>query len=591
MWLLWTSLALAGEIDVWRARAALAGGDLYGTMSHLDRALTEEPTDWAAHAVFREALSQELPWLLTAVYRDLAESGSPEQRLLAQLALGESLSPAEDVDPSLLALVRAQRSLDQGAPEATLVVLEGTEDARAVPLRLQALAELQRAGPLRREARDALRSHPEQPQLSAPALRYDPDALLGKGLRAQALSAASELVNQDEPTGVYRAHALYLSMGERELALAAAARLEALGEAQELAAHHPWSESMARDVGRLLAMQRSPKLPNGATPQEQAKALAWAAREKARKGQRAAAQELWEQLLVMPQVPSPLYLEALLSLEAAGRSPQQLLLEAEVLRVRVAMDPLRQPDTLLQEAWLLSARSHRRLGQLDQALAAADLAAALGAGAAALILQGEILEQLGQSSAAFFAYAEAASLGAEGLEMRLERVTPVPGNPGAVVQAMPQTQNEAQSEAHGAASERAPQRLPQSSLQGLDGVLELEGQWTVVVFWASWCAPCHVELPEADAMALRLEDAGVQVIAVSMDERREDAVGYLSGAGLEHMGQAWNPEFGRSLEVLALPTTIVVDPDGIVVQTLQGYVSDELRRIELELIEERGTGE
>lgn len=587
MWFLWTSLALAGEIDVWRARAALAGGDLYGTMSHLDRALTEEPADWAAHAVFREALAQELPWLLTAVYRDLAQSGSPEQRLLAQLALGESLSPAPDVDPLLLALVRAQRSLDHGAAEATLIALEGVEDARAVPLRLQALAELQRAGPLRREAREALRSYPEQPQLSASALRYEPEALLGRGLRTQALSAASDLVEQDEPAAVYRAHALYLSMGERDLALAAAARLEALGEAQELAAHRPWSESMARDVGRLLAMQRSPKLPNGATPQEQARALAWAAREKARKGQQASAQSLWEQLLDMPQVPSPLYLEALLSLEQTGRSPQQLLIEAEQLRVRVAMDPLRQPDTLLQEAWLLSARSHRRLGQLEQALAAADLAAALGAGAAALVLQGEILEQLGQGSAAFFAYAEAASLGAEGLEMRLERVTPVPGNPGAVVQAIPKTQRGEQP----LAPTQAPQALSQEEVQGLDGPLAVKGQWTVLVFWASWCAPCHVELPEADAMAQRLEPHGVQVIAVSMDERREDALKYLSEAGLEHMGQAWDPEFGRSLEVGALPTTIVVNPDGFVVHTLQGYVSEELSRIELQLIEERGTGE
>ena len=456
-----------------------------------------------------------------------------------------------------------------------------------MPLRLQALAELQRAGPLRREAREALRSYPEQPQLSASALRYEPEALLGRGLRTQALSAASDLVEQDEPAAVYRAHALYLSMGERDLALAAAARLEALGEAQELAAHRPWSESMARDVGRLLAMQRSPKLPNGATPQEQARALAWAAREKARKGQQASAQSLWEQLLDMPQVPSPLYLEALLSLEQTGRSPQQLLIEAEQLRVRVAMDPLRQPDTLLQEAWLLSARSHRRLGQLEQALAAADLAAALGAGAAALVLQGEILEQLGQGSAAFFAYAEAASLGAEGLEMRLERVTPVPGNPGAVVQAIPKTQRGEQP----LAPTQAPQALSQEEVQGLDGPLAVKGQWTVLVFWASWCAPCHVELPEADAMAQRLEPHGVQVIAVSMDERREDALKYLSEAGLEHMGQAWDPEFGRSLEVGALPTTIVVNPDGFVVHTLQGYVSEELSRIELQLIEERGTGE
>lgn len=563
-------------------------------MSHLDQALTEDPADWAAHGLFREALAEELPWLLTAVYRDLAQNGSPDQQLLAQLALGESLSPAQEVDPVLLKLARAQRSMDQGAAEATLAHLEGLEDPRAIPLRLEALAFLHRSGPLRREARDALRSYPDQPQLCDEALRHDSEALLNRGLRAQALSAAGVLMEGQDAAQIYRAHAVYLSLRERDLAMAAAARLEALGEAQEVAAHRPWSESMARDVGRLLAMQRSPRLPDGATPQEQARALAWAAREKGRKGQKASAQALWEQLITMPQVPSPLYLEALLALEQAGRSPQQLLLEAEQLRVRVAMDPLRQPDALLQDAWLLSARSHRRLGQLDQALAAADLAAALGAGAPALVLQGEILEQLGQSSAAFFAYAEAASLGGEGLEMRLERVTPVPGNPGAVVQAIPQGQG-----SYTRPEEAAPLLLSPASVAGLAGPIPIHGQWTVVVFWASWCAPCHVELPEADAMALRLESEGIQVVAVSMDERKDEALKYLSDAGLENMGQAWDPEFGRALQVGALPSTIVVDPDGVVVQRLQGYVSEELARIELEVVEarqarpveERGKGE
>ncbi len=587
MWILWTSLSLAGEIDVWRARAALAGGDLYGTLSHLDLALTEDPADWSAHALLRAALEQELPWLRTAVYRDLAVSGSPDQRLLAQLALGESLRPGEGVDPVLVALALAQRHLDQGAAQASLSCLEGVVDPRAVPLRAQALAELDRARPLRREVREALRAYPEQPHLSAIALRHQQDTVLDFGLRSQALSAAGELLVGEEPTTVYRAHALYLSLGERELALAAASRLDALGEVQALAAHRSWSDAMTRDLGRLLALQGSPKLLDGATPQEQARALTWAAREKSRKGQSRAAQALWEQLLTLPQVPSPLYLEALLALEMDGRSPQQLLLEAEELRMRVAMDPLRQPDTLLQEAWLLSARSHRRLGQLEQALAAADLAAALGAGGAALVLQGEILEQLGQGAAAFFAYAEAASLGAEGLEMRLERVAPVPGDPAAVVQAIPKNSPAPQGASK---TSPAPMVVP-GTVRGLDGPLSLEGHWSVVVFWASWCPPCRVELPEADAMAKRLEETGIQVIAVSTDERREDALKYLSSAGLEHMQQAWDRDFARAIDVNALPTMIVVDPRGIVVQTLQGYVGEELLRIEHELLEECGTGE
>lgn len=579
MWLLWTSLALAGEIDVWRAKAALAGGDLYGAMGHLDQALTDDPADWQAHAVFRQALAEKLPWLLSAVYRGLQDNGSADQRMLAQLALGEEIAPSDTADRVLEALISAQRALDGGAPEDTLALLAEIEDPRAVPLKLDALRRLGRSGLLRRETREQLKRYPKQPHLAAGGLQGTQDSVLSRGLRAQAIASAGALIEAGEPLEVYRAHALYVALGERDLALAAAARLESLGEAQALAAHRPWSESMARDVGRLLAMQRSPKLPDGATPQEQARALAWAAREKQRKGQLIVAQKLWEQLLEMPQVPSPLYLEALLALEGKGRSPQQLLLEAEELRVRVAMDPLRQPDALLQQAWLLSARSHRRLGQLDQALAAADLAAALGAGAQALILQGEILELLGQPSAAFFAYAEAASLGAEGLESRLVLLTPVPGDPEAVVNAIPNTQGlslpSLTAEAEGISLAGVP-------IQGLEGPIAPGEQWTILVFWASWCAPCHLELPQADAMADRLKDSGVQVIAVSLDERREAAVTYLGEADLQHMAQAWDPELGSVAHVSGLPSTILVSPEGVVVRRLQGYVKEELVALEAE---------
>src|SRR4051794_40877389 len=55
----------------------------------------------------------------------------------------------------------------------------------------------------------------------------------------------------------------------------------------------------------------------------------------------------------------------------------------------------------------------------------------------------------------------------------------------------------------------------------------LAGKVVLLDLWASWCAPCKEELPLLDSMATRLRSKGVTILAVSIDENREDALGFL----------------------------------------------------------------
>ncbi len=40
----------------------------------------------------------------------------------------------------------------------------------------------------------------------------------------------------------------------------------------------------------------------------------------------------------------------------------------------------------------------------------------------------------------------------------------------------------------------------------------------VVLFWATWCAPCRQEMPFYQSLLARHRDTGLQVVAVSMDD-------------------------------------------------------------------------
>ncbi|MGD9536452.1 MAG: TlpA family protein disulfide reductase [Alphaproteobacteria bacterium] len=44
-----------------------------------------------------------------------------------------------------------------------------------------------------------------------------------------------------------------------------------------------------------------------------------------------------------------------------------------------------------------------------------------------------------------------------------------------------------------------------------------KGKLTALHFWATWCAPCRVELPKVDAMAAALAGADFAVVPVSVD--------------------------------------------------------------------------
>jgi len=92
---------------------------------------------------------------------------------------------------------------------------------------------------------------------------------------------------------------------------------------------------------------------------------------------------------------------------------------------------------------------------------------------------------------------------------------------------------------------------------------EMRGKVVLLNFWATWCAPCRVELPTFAAWQTSNGQEGLQVIAVSMDDEREPvdkAVARLKMNFPVIMGDAkLGNEYGG---VLGLPVTYLIGRDG-----------------------------
>jgi cytochrome c biogenesis protein CcmG, thiol:disulfide interchange protein DsbE len=128
--------------------------------------------------------------------------------------------------------------------------------------------------------------------------------------------------------------------------------------------------------------------------------------------------------------------------------------------------------------------------------------------------------------------------------------------------------------------------LPDFQVQTVDGkrrrLSDFHGKVLLVDVWASWCAPCKVELPMLDDMARRLKSRGVEILAVSVDQEKANMMDFI------HKQRNWSVTFfhdpdGRVPDLLQppkMPTSYVVDRMGVVRMINQGFETSDARRLE-----------
>lgn len=116
--------------------------------------------------------------------------------------------------------------------------------------------------------------------------------------------------------------------------------------------------------------------------------------------------------------------------------------------------------------------------------------------------------------------------------------------------------------------------VPEFSVAHLDGEGEitqddLEGRYTLLDFWAVWCAPCVAEMPELHAAWERFGGEDFQILSLSFDDERNTVEEFRQ----EKHPMPWEHAFAEGgfdsevaevFEISGIPRPILVGPDGTI---------------------------
>ena len=133
---------------------------------------------------------------------------------------------------------------------------------------------------------------------------------------------------------------------------------------------------------------------------------------------------------------------------------------------------------------------------------------------------------------------------------------------------------------------------------------ELEGQVVLVNFWATWCGPCRMEIPEFNELYNSYHEKGLEILGVSISDNKKQLKNFIKSFSVNYpllYGNTRNlnkimKDYGG---VYAVPSTFLIGKKGSIIWKYPGAILKDydpqtfaslVYEIEKELIKSKENG-
>jgi tetratricopeptide (TPR) repeat protein len=100
---------------------------------------------------------------------------------------------------------------------------------------------------------------------------------------------------------------------------------------------------------------------------------------------------------------------------------------------------------------------------------------------------------------------------------------------------------------------------------------KFKGKIVLLDFWASWCIPCRLDMPEVRKIWKQYGGGRFAIIGINLDSKRSPFESYLKEEGITwpqyYDGLGWENKISRLYGVYAIPHTVLIDQDGVIQAT------------------------
>lgn len=122
--------------------------------------------------------------------------------------------------------------------------------------------------------------------------------------------------------------------------------------------------------------------------------------------------------------------------------------------------------------------------------------------------------------------------------------------------------------------------LPRADGQAVP-VFDRNARLSYVDFWASWCGPCRKSFPWMNQLQARFAAQGLRIIAVNLDNKREDADRFLAELAPQFT-VLFDPQgsSARAYKVKGMPSSMLVDAKGQLLWRHAGFAASDAALLE-----------